>query len=140
MKKLFAIFFLLFVVACSRGQETMAQRPAGEVIRAPAAESMEAPVVEETTTAVETESVTNDVLVDIKGFAYSLVELKVKKGTTVTWTNQDSVRHNVAFDSGAVKGPLLAKGETYSYTFDEIGTFAYHCSPHPNMRARVIVE
>ncbi|HME86956.1 MAG TPA: plastocyanin/azurin family copper-binding protein, partial [Candidatus Nanoarchaeia archaeon] len=67
--------------------------------------------------------------VTIKGFAYSPTELRVTKGTTVTWTNQDSVKHNVAFDSGDVEGPLLAKGESFSYTFDEVGTFAYHCRP-----------
>jgi plastocyanin len=66
--------------------------------------------------------------------------LTVKVGTTVTWTNQDSVIHTVtevndAFDSG-----FLKQGDTWSFTFDEPGEYEYYCLPHPWMRAKVIVE
>lgn len=78
--------------------------------------------------------------VDIKSFAYGPENINVKVGTTVTWTNQDGVRHDVTGHDG--KGPqseLLGKGESYSYTFKEAGTFDYHCSPHPYMIGTVIV-
>jgi plastocyanin len=29
---------------------------------------------------------------------------------------------------------------SYERTFDQAGTFAYHCTPHPFMRGTVIVE
>lgn len=94
--------------------------------------------------------------IDIKDFKYSQQNIKVKKGTTVTWTNQDSVQHNVmkshsddgkAHDaptkdevkSDVLAGPLLAKGELYSFTFNEAGTIPYHCSPHPYMTGSVTV-
>jgi amicyanin len=80
--------------------------------------------------------------VDIKDFAYSPGTITVKKGTTVTWTNQDSTKHNVAPDTetGDFKASeLLAKGQTYSVTFNTVGTFSYHCTPHPYMKAQVIV-
>jgi amicyanin len=80
--------------------------------------------------------------VDIKDFAYSPSTITVKKGTTVTWTNQDSTKHNVAPDTetGDFKASeLLAKGQTYSVTFNTVGTFSYHCTPHPYMKAQVIV-
>lgn len=78
--------------------------------------------------------------VTIENFAYTPATITVKKGTIVTWTNQDDVRHDVAADGGAFKSELLAKGESFSHTFDEIGTFKYHCTPHPNMIGTVIVE
>lgn len=80
--------------------------------------------------------------VTIKDFAFAPGTITVKKGTKVTWTNQDSVQHNVMSDKTDVSGPsseLLSKGDSYSYTFDEVGTFTYHCTPHPYMKATVIV-
>lgn len=71
---------------------------------------------------------------------YSVNELEITVGDTVTWTNEDDgVIHTVtaadeSFDSG-----FLAPGESWSYTFTEPGEFEYLCMPHPWMRARVIV-
>jgi amicyanin len=80
--------------------------------------------------------------VEIQNFAFNPGKITVKKGTKVTWTNQDSVKHNVAPDSASdnFKGSdLLAKGESYSYTFNTAGTYTYHCSPHPYMKGTVEV-
>ena len=79
--------------------------------------------------------------VTLEGFAFSPLELKIKKGSTVTWTNQDSVKHTVTSDSGSeLSSALIKKGETYSNVFNELGTFSYHCTPHPSMKAKIIVE
>lgn len=80
--------------------------------------------------------------VEIKSFAFAPQAIKVKAGTTVTWTNQDSVKHNAAKDDGqsdGPDGPLLAKGESYSYTYDKPGTYTYHCDPHRSMTGVVYV-
>jgi amicyanin len=86
---------------------------------------------------------TGDQAVPIDGFAFKPASITVKKGTTVTWTNQDSVRHDVVAEkgqpTGGPKGPLLAKGESYSHTFDTVGTFRYLCTPHPYMKGTVVV-
>lgn len=70
-------------------------------------------------------------------------KLSVKKGTTVTWKNQDTAKHNVVFDDaskGTVEnGKLINKGETLNYTFNEVGSFPYHCQPHPFMKATIEV-
>ena len=39
------------------------------------------------------------------------------------------------FDSGDI-----VPGETFSYVFDQSGTFNYFCIPHPFMEGTVIVE
>lgn len=78
--------------------------------------------------------------VSISNFAFSPADITIKKGTTVTWTNNDSVAHTVTKDSGS--GPeseLLENGESYSFTFNELGTFNYHCTPHPQMHGTVTV-
>jgi plastocyanin len=78
--------------------------------------------------------------VSIANFAFSPATLTVKKGTTVTWTNNDSTTHTVTADSG--NGPnseQLAPGKTYDFTFNTVGTFNYHCSIHTSMHGTVTV-
>ncbi|HSX32182.1 MAG TPA: cupredoxin family copper-binding protein [Candidatus Saccharimonadales bacterium] len=78
--------------------------------------------------------------VQIEDFAFAPAILTVKKGTTVKWTNKDDVGHTVTSDNdGPLDSKVLAKGDSYTHTFDTVGTFAYHCTPHPNMTAKVVV-
>lgn len=93
-----------------------------------------------TASAAATNAVMADKVV-ISNYKYGPEDIKVKVGTTVTWTNNDAVKHNVVSDDGKMpEGKLMAKGETYSYTFDKVGTFKYHCDPHPYMHGSVTVE
>ncbi len=80
--------------------------------------------------------------VTYKSFAIVQKSIKVKKGTTVTWTNEDSAKHDVTPDKETDEfkaSELFGKGETYSHTFSTVGTYAYHCSPHPYMKGTVEV-
>jgi amicyanin len=89
----------------------------------------------------ETGSMQGQYAVSIENFAYSPAELVVSVGDTVTWTNKDQVKHNVASDEGnELAGPLLAQNESYSHTFNAPGIYAYHCTPHPFMKAKIIVQ
>jgi len=76
--------------------------------------------------------------VAIENFAFSPATITVKAGTTVTWTNRDSAAHTVKSDS--FTSPSLNQGETYSYTFNDTGSFAYTCGVHPAMKGTVVVE
>jgi plastocyanin len=72
---------------------------------------------------------------------YSINELTIKVGTTVTWTNNDpGMIHTVTSVDGLFDSGFLNEGDTWSYTFEEPGDFEYLCTPHPWMRARIIVE
>lgn len=88
------------------------------------------------------EDLTNksEVTIDIKDFAFSSPNIKIKKGTKVIWTNQDTVKHNAfSDDANGPKGELLGKGESYSFVFDTVGTNNYYCTPHPYMKGVVNV-
>lgn len=85
-------------------------------------------------------AMTEKLNVEIKNFAFSPKTLAVKKGTTIVWTNNDSVGHTATADDGSFDTGLLAKGESGSVTFDKVGTFSYHCTPHPYMKAEIVVE
>src|ERR1700694_3576443 len=63
--------------------------------------------------------------------------IEVTIGTTVTWTNQDTVPHTVAFSpvvlssSNSWESGLLYPGQSFTYYFTSSGAFQYHCQEHP---------
>jgi plastocyanin len=87
----------------------------------------------------------DEVEVLMQNIVYDPPQITVPAGTTVVWTNLDEVIHTVTsgtrenpdglFDSGDIPA-----GGTFSYTFDEPGTYQYFCIPHPGMDGTVIVE
>lgn len=80
--------------------------------------------------------------VSIVNMTFSPATISVKKGTTVTWTNNDTEPHTVTKVKGHITGPesdTLNPNETYSYTFDEPGIYDYLCTLHTGMTGRVIV-
>jgi plastocyanin len=65
----------------------------------------------------------------------------VKAGDTVTWTNNDTVGHDVTGDDFGSGDPgALQNGDTFEFTFEKAGTFDYVCTVHPGMEGTVKVE
>jgi plastocyanin len=80
------------------------------------------------------------VQISIENFSFVPAAVNITAGTTVTWKNNDSATHTIVSDTGVFKSGDLATGGTYSYTFSNKGTFAYHCSIHSSMKGTVIVQ
>jgi plastocyanin len=81
--------------------------------------------------------------VDIVNLAYNPAELTVQAGDTVTWTNNDGVGHTATSDAGApaaFDSSTIAPSGTFQFTFDVVGTYAYHCNIHAFMHGTVVVE
>ncbi len=89
--------------------------------------------------------------ITMKGRAFAPFELNVKSGTTVTWTNEESVGHDVQksggpgpdFSSGG-KG-AMKQGDTFKLKFTKPGIHDYFCSVHGDvdndeMVGRVVVQ
>jgi plastocyanin len=77
--------------------------------------------------------------VGIKNFAFSPATITVTAGSTVVWTNDDSIQHDVTFDGGSIVSSVLNHNDTFSHTFPTAGTYHYICSIHPFMHGTVIV-
>ncbi len=75
----------------------------------------------------------------IDGFAFLPASLTIQKGTTVTWTNDDSAPHTVTAQNKSFQSGTLQKGSQFSFTFNVPGSYEYICAIHPSMRAKVIV-
>jgi amicyanin len=88
-------------------------------------------------TAGQAQAKTYDV--SIKNHGFNPAKLTISAGDTVTWTNNDPAPHDVDFESMG-KSPVLKKGETYSKTFNQPGTYDYDCDIHPYMRGTVVVK
>lgn len=71
---------------------------------------------------------------------YSVNELRITVGTTVTWVNKDDQQHTATAVDGSFDSGFIGQDETFSFTFDTPGEYEYLCTPHPWMRARIIVE
>jgi plastocyanin len=72
---------------------------------------------------------------------FTPAEVTVGVGDTVTWTNNDSVGHDVTADSFSSGEPgAMEPGDTFEHTFEEAGTFDYVCTVHPGMEGAVVVE
>lgn len=98
-----------------------------------------------TTTTTETPAGTVEtplsgtVEVTMKGFAFTPAALVVKKGTVIQITNQDSTGHSLTADDGSFDTGVFSSGKTKTLTMESVGTFAYHCTPHPSMTGTITV-
>ena len=118
------------VVAGCVGQATSA----GTADTGVPSEESEQTVIKEATAA-------KTVTIDIANFEFKTPVVTIKKGDTVKWTQRDSVGHTVTSDNNVWESsPTLKSGETFEHMFMEAGTFTYHCTPHPYMKGKVIVE
>ena len=83
-------------------------------------------------------------VIRIQNFAFAPQELSVAAGTEVIWVNCEGAggaAHTATSDDELWDSGLLAPdGAQYRHTFDDAGSFAYHCTPHPFMQGTVVVE
>ena len=111
MRQLIAITALLMTLLAACGGEEQGPAPNGEPVADP--------------------------VVTIANMEFQNGTVTIEEGTTVTWVWEDApMEHNVVFDS--FESPLQAEG-TFTHTFDETGSFEYHCAPHPFMTGTITV-
>jgi plastocyanin len=116
MKKVLTVGMALTVAACLMGTATASARP-----QSPQGTQAMAKV-------------------KIVNFAFKPATLNIAAGTTVIWKNTSLTSHTVTSDTGAFDSGIIAGGAKYKHRFKKPGTFAYHCSIHPQMTASVVVS
>jgi plastocyanin len=60
--------------------------------------------------------------------------LRVKAGSTIEWTNEDPVEHNVTSEPGAaskIASGNFGEGHTFRFTVTKPGIIHYKCTNHP---------
>ena len=82
-----------------------------------------------------------DAPVDIINFEFKPQKVVVKTGTKVTWTNEDTTIHDVK-DTSPLATPIskeMSKGDTFSITYAQPGSYSYICGIHNYMTGSVEV-
>src|SRR5436190_4380054 len=71
--------------------------------------------------------------------AFAQPSITVNVGTTVTWTNNGAHQHTTTSDTALWDSGPLNPGQQFSFQFNTIGSFNYHCTIHTFMTAVVNV-
>ncbi len=78
--------------------------------------------------------------VQIKGSGFAPATVTINQGDSVTWTNADTINHQVVANLGSFASPILKPGKSWTHTFNHGGTFHYHDSLHPALKGTVTVR
>lgn len=94
----------------------------------------------------------------IRGIAFVPATVEIDAGTEVMWVNEDPVDHTVtsgvqreqgvpgveedkpAIPDGRFDENLPEQDDTFTFTFNEPGTYVYYCDVHAGMTGEVRVE
>lgn len=79
--------------------------------------------------------------VDILDKALSTDDVVVQANGTVTWTNSDTVDHEiVSVGSDVIRSPVLGQGGSYTALFTAPGEYPYYCNIYNFMKGTVVVR
>src|SRR5437899_5494115 len=82
-------------------------------------------------------------VVAIENFGFHPDSIAVPVGATVTWVNCEpngTESHTTTSNTGVWCSSDIKPGARFSFKFAAQGAFPYHCTPHPFMTAKVIVQ
>jgi plastocyanin len=89
------------------------------------------------------------VTIQLQDVKYQPNQIIVSPGTTVTWMNDDPFEHFVNSDPHPSHNAFpdlnsldIPPSKTFSYTFEQVGEYAFHCSAHvpQNMFGTILVR
>lgn len=134
MKKTLIFGLLVGAILISGCVSTTPTTPTPTVTETPTATMTETATATATPAATASPATTtpstNMVSVNIISYTFVPATLTVTNGTTVTWTNGDPVPHTVTSVTGAFDSGSISPGATWSYTFNQTGSFEYKCTFH----------
>lgn len=93
-----------------------------------------------TASAADSSALSSALQVQIDNFSFTPQDIKVKAGTTITWTNRDDIPHTVVSTDQAFKSKALDTDDKFTTTLTKSGTYPYFCSIHPKMTGKIVVE
>jgi plastocyanin len=77
--------------------------------------------------------------VSIVDFAFHPAAITVHVGESVEWENTGAMNHTTTSDTGVWNSGTLTPNQKFSFVFNSVGDYPYHCSIHPSMTGIVHV-
>lgn len=88
--------------------------------------------------AAPASTATTTVQITRSGFVPATVT--INQDDAVSWTNTDTIDHQVVANGGSFASPILQPGKTYTHMFQSGGTYRYHDGLHPTLKGTVTVR
>lgn len=78
---------------------------------------------------------------DILDAGYDPALVTIEPGNSIVWTNRGGATHSVVSDDGAFSGSgAIGPGESFTFAFNALGDYPYHCRFHPDMTGTIRVR
>jgi plastocyanin len=133
-----ALVAAFLLTACGGGETTTTSTPTAttQPTPAPTPTTLPSPTPTPTPTVVTVKIVEQNEM-----YSFQPATLTIKVGTQVVWLNTSDAPHTVTSDTaGTFSSPAnITQNKTFEFTFTTAGTFPYHCSIHPYMKATITV-
>jgi plastocyanin len=78
--------------------------------------------------------------IQIKRTGFVPASVTINHDDSATWTNTDTIDHQVVANGGSFASPILKPGKSWTRIFRNGGTFRYHDSLHPTLKGTLIVR
>lgn len=127
---LITLFVSALALSACGGGTTAEPTKVPEPTPVPPTETPEPTALPESTEDPES---SQEVVVHIGDNTFDSNTVTISVGTTVVWTHNGQRPHTVTADDGLFDGGNLGNGDTFSYTFEQVGTFPFHCAYHGNI-------
>lgn len=82
----------------------------------------------------------SEVIIKLSDIEFKPKNIKISRGTKITWINDDGIDHYVNTDSHPAhtyypsqNSRVLKRGDSYTLMFSIIGLYPYHCSAHADI-------
>lgn len=87
-------------------------------------------------------AIAENVTVEVSHNSLEPASVSISPGDTVTFHNKVEMPggHTIVADDGTFSSPDLAKDESWSHKFTEIGTYHYHIKQHPDAKGEIMVK
>lgn len=150
MKKILALFLILFLIGCTT--EVIEVEPEEIGVTEPVETTPTEPVAPETTNQTTETNATAAAptghIIKIEEWEFDPDEITIKAGETVTWVNEKPTgQRNSDAQLLRIRGPCIgfksddfAPGEEFSYTFEEVGECTYRDIYQGNYAGKITIE
>jgi plastocyanin len=102
-------------------------------------EASPTPTSEPVTTTSVVQAEPGTATITIQNFSF-VGSPTVAVGEAVEVVNEDGPNHTWTAEDGTFDSGTLSSGDTFSFTFDEAGEYAFFCAIHPGMTGSLTVE
>jgi len=76
----------------------------------------------------------------VKNYKYVPGTVTVTPGQSVTIYNDDVIAHTLTLDDRSLDSMPIRAGTTFSFHIDSPGEYPFHCTIHPNMKGKIVVQ